>query len=180
VVLRLYLDPAVPMAASLRASMRAALPEGADRRIEQAGAAEWLPVAWELAMLRAIHAAGGDAAVREVSAALARTTRGTALFRTLYGATLGLFGRSREALVRVAVGSWDLAMRNAGRRGTIEGDGRVFRIAQEDLPAIWDRLLVLRVCGSAEVMLEWNGVAPRAEAEWTPGSARVVYVFTWP
>jgi hypothetical protein len=179
-ILRLYLDPAVTPSAALRAEMRAALPEGAAPRVERAGAAEWLPVTWELAMLRAVHAAGGDRAVRELSASLARSARATPVFRTLYAAMLGVVGRSREAMVRVAIAAWDLGMRNAGRRGAIEGDGRVFRVVHEDLPAAWDRLLVLRVCGSAEVMLEWNGVAPRADAEWSDGATRAVYVLTWP
>jgi hypothetical protein len=179
-VLRLYLDPAVTPSASLRAALRAALPEGAAARVERAGAAEWLPVEWEVAILRAIHAEGGDGAVLRTAAALARAARSTPVFRTLYAATLGVLGRSREAMVRVAVASWELGMRNAGRRGPIESDGRAFRITHEELPASWDRLLVLRVCGSAEVMLEWKGVAPRAEAEWTEGATRVVYVLTWP
>jgi hypothetical protein len=179
-ILRQYLDPEVTPARELREAMRAALPEGAPARVAHAGTAEWLPVEWEVAMLRAVHGAGGDAAVREVAASLARATRRNPVFRTLYAASLGVLGRSREALVRVAVGSWELGMRNAGRRGAIEGGGRVFRVAHEDLPAGWDRLLVLRVCGSAEVMLERDGVAPRGEAEWSAGATRVVYAFTWP
>ncbi len=179
-ILRQYFDPAVARSPELRAALRAALPAGAATAIERAGAAEWLPVAWEVAMLGAVHARGGDGAVRGIAADLARATPSTPVFRTLYDATLGMLGSHREILVRIAVTSWDLGMRNAGRRGGIVGQGAVFRVAHEDLPPRWDRLMVLRVCGSIEVLLESGGVAPRAEAEWAEGSPRAVYVLTWP
>jgi hypothetical protein len=179
-LLRLYLDPSVPCDPETRAAMRAALTPEALVRIERAGGSEWLPAAWEIAMLRAVHARGGDAAVRAMGAAVGRAARDIPVFRTLIAAALAMLRGRREILVRFLYASLDFSMRNAGRRGAIVGAGKVIRFSHEDLPAAsWDRTLNLRNCGAIE-SLELGGAAPRVEAEWTEGTSRVVYVLTWP
>lgn len=179
-VLRLYLDPRTPLDAATRALLRGALPAETLRRIESASPSEWLPAAWEIAMLRAVHARGGDAAVRALAGEVGRVARDVPVFRPLLSATLAMLARHREALVRFVFASFDLAMRNAGRRGAVVGDGRVVRLWHEDIPAAaWDRTLNLRICGSIEA-LELKGVAPRVEVDWTEGSPRAVYTLTWP
>jgi hypothetical protein len=178
-LLRLYLDPKVRCEAETRAAMRAALPDGALQRIERAGASVWLPVAWEIAMLRAVHARGGDAAVRAIGGEVGRLARDVPVFRSLLTAVLAMLAGHREILVRFLYASLDLAMRNAGRCGAITGEGKVIRFSQEDLPASWDRTLNLRNCG-AIASLELGGGTPRVEAEWEDGASRVVYVLTWP
>ena len=162
------------------AAMRAAVSPDTLRRIERARATEWLPLAWEIALLRAVHARGGDEAVRAVAVAVGRAARRLPVFQPLFDAMIGMLGRHREILVRFLVASLDLSMRNAGRRGAITGEGRVIRIVLEEIPAAsWDRVVNLRNCGAIE-SLDVNGISPRAEAEWVEGSTRVVYTLTWP
>ena len=179
-LLRLYLDPAVRCDADDRAAMRAALPPEALRRSELAGAVEWLPLAWEIAMLRAVHARGGDAAVRALGGEVGRAGLNVPIFRSLLQALLGMLGRHRELLVRFLVASFDLSMRNAGRHCAVVGAGRVIQLAIEDVPAgSWDRTVGLRTCGVIE-SLDLGGTAPRVAFEWNEGSARAVYTLTWP
>jgi hypothetical protein len=178
-LLRLYLAPAVGGSPEVRAAMRAALPEGALQRIERAGPSEWLPAAWEIAMLRAVHARGGDAAVRAVGGEVGRLARAVPVFRPLLAVVLAMLGGHREMLVRFIYASMDLSMRNAGRRGAVVGDGKVVRLAIEDLPASWDRTLHLRNCGAIE-SIELERASPRVDVEWAEGSQRAVYVLTWP
>lgn len=179
-ILRLYLDPRTRLDAATRALLRGALPAEALQRMDRAGPSEWLPAAWEIAMLRAVHARGGDAAVRAVAGEVGRVARDVPVFRPLLSATLGMLGRHREALVRFLFASLDLSMRNAGRRGAVVGEGRVVRLWHEDIPAdAWDRTLNVRNCGAIE-SLDVKGVAPRVDVDWTEGSARAVYTLTWP
>jgi hypothetical protein len=179
-LLRLYFAPAVRCDAETRAGMRAALPPEALQRIERAGASEWLPAAWEIAMLRSVHARGGDAAVRAIGGEVGRVARDVPVFRPLFAAVLAMLGERREMLVRFLYASLDLSMRNAGRRGAVVGDGKVVRLAHEDLPAAsWDRTLNLRNCGAIE-SLELRGPSPRVDVEWTEGATRAIYVLTWP
>jgi hypothetical protein len=179
-LLRLYLDPRVSCPPDLRAAMRAALPAEVVPRIERARFSEWLPAAWEIAMLRAVHAKGGDPAVRAVAVAVGRAARDVPIIRPLIAATFGMLGRRREALVRFLVASMDLSMRNAGRGGPVTGSGRVFQHTHEDIPAAWwDRTLNIRNCGAIE-SLDLSGPAPRVGVEWSEGSTRAVYTLTWP
>ncbi len=179
-LLRLYLSPAIRCDAGTRAAMRAALPEEALRRIALAAASEWLPLSWEIAMLRAVHARGGDAAVRAVTGEVGRVARDIPVFRPLLTATLGMLARHREVLVRFLLASIELSTRHAGRRGAVVGEGRVVRFSLEDIPAAaWDRTVNLRNCGAIEG-LELKGTAPRADVEWAEGSTRAVYTLTWP
>ncbi len=181
-LLRLYLDPAVRCDADDRAAMRAALPPEALRRIELAGAVEWLPLAWEIAMLRAVHARGGDAAVRALGGEVGRAGLNVPIFRSLLQALLGMLGRHRELLVRFLVASLDLSMRNAGRHWRCRRRGpRDPARASRTMPAgvVGPDASGLRTCGVIE-SLELSGTAPRVAFEWNEGSARAVYTLTWP
>jgi hypothetical protein len=179
-LLRLYLDPAVRCDPDHRAAMRAAISPDALRRIELAGAVEWLPLAWEVAMLRAVHGRGGDEAVRALARELGRAGLNVPIFRSLLQAVLGMLGRHRELLVRFLFASFDLSMRNAGRHCPVVGAGRVIQLAIEDIPAgSWDRTVGLRARGVIE-SLDLSGTAPRVAFEWNEGSARAVYTLTWP
>jgi len=163
-LLKLYLARLDVRGKEEAAAARAALGADAVRRIERTRGNEWLPMAWEVSMLRAVHGMRGDEGVRELGRELGRAAIEDALLGPLVKAMLGMLGRRPDVLLQLSLAGWGTATRNAGRGSIIERTDGLARLAIDALPAaLRERALLLRICGSVEALLEMGGVAARAE-----------------
>jgi hypothetical protein len=180
-LLRLYLERLPSLDAEATAAARAALGAETIRRVERAAGHVWLPMAWELAILRAVHAARGDGAVRALGREVGRAALSNPILRPLVSAVLGMLGRRPEALVQLALAGWGVAVRDAGGAAIVARRGGELKIAYEGIPEVArHRAHLLRMCGSVEALLRSGGVDARVEiGEWTEGAARAVYVVSW-
>jgi hypothetical protein len=179
-LLRLYLrhlDGARPGDAS---AAREALGPEAVARIERTPGHEWLPMAYELAILRAIHARHGEEGVRALGRAVGRAAVDDALLRPLVRATLTMLGRRPDVLVHIALVGWRIATRNACRiTVAARADGEVTLRFLGMPPVMRDRAMLLRMDGSLEALLDYGGVAARSETTWEPGSADATVKVRW-
>jgi hypothetical protein len=179
-LLRLYLrhlDAARPEDAS---AVREALGAETVARIERASGHEWLPIAWEVAIVRALHVRHGDEAPRAVGRAVGRAAIDDAILRPLVRATLTMLGRRPDVLVQIALVGWRIATRNACRIAVASrSDGEV-TLSMVDIPPVMrDRAILLRMDGSLEALLDYGRVAAACATEWEPGAARATVRVRW-
>ncbi|HEY6006362.1 MAG TPA: hypothetical protein VIV57_26015 [Anaeromyxobacter sp.] len=179
-LLRLYLrhiDAARPGDAT---PVREALGAEAVARIERASGHEWLPIAYEVAILRALRARHGDEAPRAVGRAVGRAAVDDAILRPLVRATLIMLGRRPDVLVHIALAGWRIATRNACRLAvSSRADGEV-RLSMVDIPPVMrDRAMLLRMDGSLEALLGYGGVAAEVETDWEAGAAHATVRVRW-
>jgi hypothetical protein len=179
-LLRLYLrhlDAAHPDDAG---AAREALGAEAVARIERAPGHEWLPISYEVAILRAIHARHGDEGARAVGRAVGRAAVDDAILRPLVRATLTMLGRRPDVLLHIALVGWRIATRNACRLAVASRADREVRLSVLDIPPVMrDRAMFLRMAGSLDALLEYGGVAAASEVEWEPGSMRAAVRVRW-
>lgn len=179
-LLRLYLrhlDAARPDDAS---GARGALGPEAVARIERTPGHEWLPMAYEVVILRAIHARRGDEGVRAVGRAVGRAAVDDAILRPLVRATLTMLGRRPDVLLHIALVGWRIATRNACRIAVASrADGEVTLRFLGMPPVMRDQAMLLRMDGSLEALLEYGGVAASCETAWEPGAADATVKVRW-
>ncbi len=179
-LLKLYLERLPHVLGEDSAKVRDELGADAILRIERASASAWLPIAIEVALLRAVERLRGDDGVREVGRDVGLAATNNAILRPLVSAMLGMLGRRPDVLVQLAVAGWGLATRNAGRlRIASRVDGEV-RIELFEIPeAMRDRALFLRMCGSIEALFAHGGVRAQVELDGAPEAPRIGYTVKW-
>lgn len=179
-LLRLYLRRIAVRSQEDAAAVRAAVGSENVARIERAIGHEWLPMSLEVAILRAIHARHGDEGVHALGRDVGHAAIGDGILGPLVRATVTMLGRRPDVLVHIAIRGWSLATRNAGRvRVSTRTDGEV-RIAMEDLPPVMrERIVLLRLAGSTEALLEYGVPAAGSELEWAAGAARADLRLWW-
>jgi hypothetical protein len=172
-----HLDAARPGDAS---AVREALGAEAVARIERATGHEWLPIAWEVAIVRVLQARHGDEAPRAVGRAVGRAAVDDAILRPLVRATLTMLGRRPDVLLHIALVGWRIATRNACRMAIASRADGEARVSIRDIPPVMrDRAILLRMAGSLEALLEYGGVAAAIDVEWEPGAASAFHRVRW-
>jgi hypothetical protein len=162
------------------AAIHAALGPAALARLEETPGHEWVPIAIEAAIVRAVHAKHGDEGARRLGIAIGRGIPGHPLLRPLAAATFGMLGRHPAALVAVGAAAWSVATRDAGRvagsrRGASEG---IFLV--DGLPDVLrERCWLVRMGGAGEGVLAIAGLATESWVDWEPGSASARVTVSW-
>ncbi len=179
-LLKLYLQRLPALGDDDCAAVRADLGPDTLGRIERAGARDWLPLAFEVAIVRAVHRRRGDEGARELGRDVARASFDHAVFRPLISAMLGMLGRRPDVLLQLAMAGWSVAVRNGGRWAiTSRADGEV-RLAHHDVPEVWRvRGASLRVCGAAEALLAHGGLKAHVTVESAPDAPTARYTVSW-
>jgi hypothetical protein len=172
-----HLDAARPEDAAL---VREALGPEAVARIERTPGHEWLPISWEVAILRTLRDRHGDEAPRAVGRAVGRGAVDDAILRPLIRATLTMLGRRPDVLLQIALAGWRVATRNACRVAISSRSDGEARVSLRDLPPVMrDRAILLRMAGSLEALLDYGGVAAAIDVEWEPGAAKAFHRVRW-
>jgi len=179
-LLRLYLERVRVLGEEDLAAALDELGDEAAQRIRGTAGHDWLPVAFEIAILRSVQRRRGEEGVRELGRDVGRAAMGNAIMRPLVSATFGMLGRHPEALVQLAVAGMSVATRNAGRVRIVSRKNAEVRLLYGPIPEVCrDRALLLRYSGSIEAVLEQGRVRARAELEWNPGEPSALFVVSW-
>jgi hypothetical protein len=163
------------------AAAREALGRAALERIERTAGHDWIPLAHEVAIARAVHARRGDEGARWLGREVGRGAIHHGLLRPLVTATLGMLGLRPSALLEVAVAGWRIATRNAGGPAHVRRcDRHQLELELTELPEVLrDRGMLLRMGGSMEALFELAGLSTALEVVWEPGSPRAVLRLGW-
>ena len=170
-----------------REAVRCLLAEQLLRGIAQAHGFDWLPIAWDVAIVRAVHAALGPEAQDAFARSLLLESFDGPLLGSLVRTAVNLFGLDADRWVRWIPKGWALVFRDCGS-WTIEaarvGEIRLRldglpRVCLEDL--LWPRsvasslsALQVRVGVPGETVLEAADVARRVATfmvRWEPPQA---------
>lgn len=179
-LLKLYLVRLPLRGVEDASAVREALGPEAIRRIEWAAGHDWLPLAFELTMLRVVRARRGDEGVRALGRDMGRAAVDDAFLRPLVAAMLVMLGRRPDVLLQLSQAGWRLATRNAGSFSVVSRrDGEVRMRFDAPPELLQDSVLLLRGAGSLEALFAYGGVEARAEVEWTPGASAAVVVVSW-
>jgi hypothetical protein len=180
-LLKLYLEVVSAAAAEHAEAVHRALGPDAIARIVRARSADWLPMAWEVAILRAVHERSGDAGVRVLARALGRRAVEHPIFRTLFEVARVLLGVKPEAMLDVGNRGWTRATRDAGTSTLVRRGPGMGVVRFEGLPEpLRHRALFVKAGASGEVVLELvRDVAARSEVEYVDGSACAELRFSW-
>ncbi|WP_242335122.1 MULTISPECIES: hypothetical protein [Anaeromyxobacter] len=179
-LLKLYLEQLRTFGDGDAASIRGDVRTETVRRVEEAPAAGWLPIAFEVEIVQAVQRRRGDDGVRELGRALGRVATETPVLRPLVTATLAMLGRRPEVLAWIAAKGWNVATRNAGHATYLRRGPGLVHVVLEDLPPVSrDRAHLLRSCGGIEGLYAWAGRAARVDLVWEPGTDRAIFVSSW-
>ena len=148
------------------------------RRIEAATRVDWLPLAVDLALVRAVRDEVGDDGLRRWGRAAARRNA-NALFRPLIEAAVRLFGFTPAGVFRFLPQAWKAAFRGCGELRVdpvSHGELRIVLVAPPD--AARDPAFLASIAGAFEVVYETCGMDGRVQVERVePGE--VVFRATW-
>jgi hypothetical protein len=161
-------------------AVREALGPAAVARIERAPGHEWLPISWEVAIVRTLQDRHGDDGPRAVGRAVGRAAVDDAILRPLVRATLTMLGRRPDVLLQIALAGWRVATRNTCRLSIASRADGEARVSIAEMPPVMrDRALLLRMAGSLEALLGYGGVAATIDVEWEPGTANAFHRVRW-
>lgn len=136
--------------------IRKQLAPGTVRRIEDAGALEWIPVALDVELTRAMFLVMGREKARRYFRDNLRQAAEGPILHSFVQAALRLFGMTPAAMVKITPRGWKQLFRDCGEfEAEIPGDGEAILHWRELPPVITDsRPWVDGVVGSFEAMFD--------------------------
>ena len=163
------------------AAIRAALGPDALDRLERTPGHEWVPLAFEVAIVRAVHARHGDEGARRLGVEIGRAGLEHPLLRPLVVATLGMLGRRPPVLLEIASAAWMVATREAGRPGRARprAGGATLDLSQLTEVVIRERAYLLRMAGALQALFELARLSTTCDVEWEEGAPRAVLQLSW-
>jgi len=150
------------------------------RQIEQAAPFDWLPIAIDLELCRAVHAAAGDEGSRAWGRATVRLGIEHSMLKPVFEASVRLFGLTPMALLRLAPLVWRSTFREAGRFQVTMVPGQAASLRLIDLPEVMRvRPFLLTVAGCCEAVFDMvHGTGAIELVDPAGGEPR--FIATWP
>ena len=162
------------------AAIHAALGPDALARLDATPGYEWVPLAFEVAIVHAVHALHGDEGARRLGREIGLAGPQHPLLRPLVMATLGMLGRRPSALLEVAVSAWRVATRDAGGAARVLPSHGGAALELLNLPEVLrERPFLLRIGGATEALFELAGLRTAVEVEWEEGASSAVLRLSW-
>jgi hypothetical protein len=178
--LKLYLRELPRIAKGDEDAVREALGPEAIARIAGTPGYDWLPLTYEVAIVRAVHERHGDAGVHALGRGMGSAATRHAFLRTLIEAMVVMRGRRPETLLQIAMASWPRLIRDAGRnRYTLLGSHEATIWIEEFPEPMRYRPLYVRAAGSVEALLELARIRATSTVEYDPEACRAELRFRW-
>jgi hypothetical protein len=178
--LKLFLRELPRIAKDDEDAVREALGPEAIALIARTPAYDWLPITYEVAIVRAVHERRGDAGVHALGRGMGSATTRHAFLRTLVEAMIVMRGRRPETLLQIAMASWPRLIRNGGRNRYALVGSREAIILIEELPEpMRYRPLYVRAAATVEALLELAPVRATSTAELDREACRAELRFRW-
>jgi hypothetical protein len=178
--LKLYLRELPRIADDDEEAVREALGSEAIARIARTPAYDWLPITYEVAIVRAVHERRGDAGVHALGRGMGNAATRHAFLRTLIEAMVVMRGRRPETLFQIAMASWPRLIRNGGRnRYALLGPHEAIIWIEEFPEPMRYRPLFVRAAASVEVLLELARIRVTSAVEYHPEARRAELRFSW-
>lgn len=179
-LMRLLVRRATDLWPADEGALRAAVGEEGLARLARTPAYEWVPMAWEVAIVRSVHARYGDAGALRLGRELARAGADHALVRPIVSATVGMLGRRKpRAIADIIARVWSIATRDAGRLVVSAPPGEVHLEHERLPPLLRERAFLLRIGAMAEGILGHVGLETSLALEWEPGSPSARMRVAW-